>query len=84
MIAPLSLSLLEAAKSRHFVILLCLMPDDFTCDQRSDSGWERVNKKRQFADNNCLMYCDDPCSLLMVWGSPPLFATFNLQAFNIG
>ena len=20
------------------------------------------------ADNNCLLYCDDPCSLLIVWG----------------
>ena len=27
-----------------------------------------INKKRQFADNNCLLYCDDPCSLLIVSG----------------
>ena len=32
----------RAAKSGHFVILLCLTPDDFT-HQRRASGWERVN-----------------------------------------
>ena len=32
----------RAAKSGHFVILLCLTPDDFTRQQRA-SGWERVN-----------------------------------------
>ena len=24
--------------------------------------------ENNFADNNCLLYCGDPCSLLMVWG----------------
>ena len=33
----------RAAKSGHFVILLCITPDDFTCKRRA-SGWERVNK----------------------------------------
>ena len=31
-----------AAKSGHFVISLCLMPGDFTCQRRA-SGWEMVN-----------------------------------------
>ena len=32
------------AKSGHFAdILLCLMPDDFTCQGSSSSGSERVN-----------------------------------------
>ena len=30
----------RAAKSRHFIILLCLMPDNFTCQRRA-SGWEK-------------------------------------------
>ena len=30
------------AKNGHFVILLCLMPYDFTRQARA-SGWERVN-----------------------------------------
>ena len=29
------------AKTGHFVILLCLMPDKFTCQGR-DSEWKRV------------------------------------------
>ena len=28
---------------------------------------EDICKKRQFADNDCLLYCDDPCSLLIVY-----------------
>ena len=32
----------KAAKSRHFVILLCVTPDDFT-RQRRATGWESVN-----------------------------------------
>ena len=32
----------RAAKSGHFVILLCLTPDDCT-HQRKTSGWEKVN-----------------------------------------
>ena len=38
----------RAAKSGHFVILLCLTPDDFTCQRRAP-GWERVK-------NNLFMY----------------------------
>ena len=34
----------RAAKSGHFVILLCVTPDDFT-RQRRASGWERVKRK---------------------------------------
>ena len=30
------------AKTGPFIILLCLTPDDFTCQGRA-SGWERVN-----------------------------------------
>ena len=33
----------RAAKSGHFVILLSLTPDDFTCQRRA-CGWERVNQ----------------------------------------
>ena len=38
----LTLSLLERPKSGHYVLSLCLMPDDFT-RQRRASEWERVN-----------------------------------------
>ena len=37
----LTLSLLERPKADTFVILLCLTPDNFTCQRRA-SGWERV------------------------------------------
>ena len=33
---------LRPGQTVPFVILLCLMPDDFTCQWRA-SGWERVN-----------------------------------------
>ena len=37
-----NLSSPRPAKTVPFVILLCLTPDDFTCQWRA-SGWERVN-----------------------------------------
>ena len=38
-----NLSSPKLAKTIPFVILLCLMPDDFTCQWRA-SGWERVKE----------------------------------------
>ena len=34
----------KLAKTNSFVILLCLTPDDFTCQGRA-SGWERVKEQ---------------------------------------
>ena len=42
----------RAAKSGHFVILLCLTPDDFT-RQRRAPGWERVKWSTMTAGLEC-------------------------------
>ena len=46
---------IRVVKSRHSVILLCLTPDDFTCQRRA-SGWERV-KVVETAFNCCTVNC---------------------------
>ena len=51
----LNLSSPRPAKTVPIVILLCLTPDDFTCQWRA-SGWERVNEYYYFY-------------LKIIWGS---------------
>ena len=61
----------RAAKSGHFVILLCLTPDDFA-RQRKASGWERVN------------YCTSVISISIwreIFGLPP-DKNWSLQAWQ--
>ena len=44
----------RAAKSGHYVILLCLTPDNFT-RQRRAPGWERVNEIKYNSEHNQLV-----------------------------